>query len=187
MTDKKQIRKVLTLNSSTETGELQENQEVETFLLEKSQELGDKVFLLVYKYHQVVIGKINNGSLQIENPDELTIEYLKELRMFSTAGELYLWNQGCKFKYRLRLDNRGDSAEIYDEEHLMWGTGLLDDKQTVVETSRGPQVRFSFPLDEISTPLKYQVRNYLDYDDNGQIRFYDARLVGFVDANGKEL
>lgn len=188
MVEKKELNKVLLLNSMAETGELEENIEVASFLLEKSQQLGDQIYLIVYKHHEVLIGSIENRTLNLTRPEELTPEYLKELRMFSKDGELYLWNQGGKFKYRLRLDNQGEQSDIYDEEHFMWGTNLLDeDEYTVVEPNRGMRLSFPFFINDKKLPLKYHVRNYLDYDENGQIQFYDARLVNFLDSKGKEL
>ena len=36
-------------------------------------------------------------------------------------------------------------------------------------------------------PIKYKVRNYFIYDENGLIKFYDARLVEFVNKEGEAL
>ena len=32
--------------------------------------------------------------------------------------------------------------------------------------------------------MKYKVRNYFDFDEDGMIKFYDARLVKILNNNG---
>lgn len=176
-----------TIKSSAENGS--GNTDVCSFILEKIKDkLNGKIYLLAYKHHEVQIGMIENGQIRIERQQELTRDYLKELRVFSQNGELYIWKQKQELKYRLRLDNAGEATEhIYDEDHFMWGNKIQDDRRTVYEEHRGMKFKMPFDISDSQLPLKYTARNYYDYDNNGLIRFFDARLVCFLDKNGKEL
>ena len=187
MDQEKKWNKVNRVNTRQENGEMNKN--IGDFLIEKSKQIGDKPFLLVYKHHEVLLGQVKDKSIHLEQEDQLTVEYLKELRMFSKTGELYIWNQKGKFNYRLRIDeDEAGNDHIYEEAHYMWGNEPDDnDKNTALEPNRGMRLKFPFSLQNKKLPLKYVVRNYLDFDHNGQIQFYDARLVKFLDADGEEL
>ncbi len=151
--------------------------------------LNGNIYALIYKHHKVQIGIIQGSNIEIERKEELTPEFLKELRVFSQNGELYVWKQGREFKYRLRIDgeNKGKEEKVYEQEYFMWGNGLKKDGCTIYERNRGMELKFPFHVEKKQLPLKYRVRNYYDYDKNGLIRFKDARLVCFLDNNGEEL
>ena len=187
MDQEKRWNKVNRVKTRQENGEMNKN--IGDFLIEKSKQIGDKPFLLVYKHHEVLLGQVKENEIQLECKKQLTVEYLKELRMFSETGELYIWNQKGKFNYRLRIDEDESGIDhIYEESHYMWGNEPDENnKNTALEPNRGMRLKFPFSLQNKKLPLKYLVRNYFDYDDNGQIRFYDARLVKFLDAAGEEL
>ncbi len=141
------------------------------------------IYLLVYKHHEIQFGKIENGHIVLDRLAELTPEYLKELRVFSEQGELHIWKQQQQFKYRLRVDGEGKEVNVYEETHLMWGLEKENDT-TIFEPNRGMRLTLPFSVNDAKLPLKYTVRNYFEYDDNGLIRFNDARLVTFLDFNG---
>lgn len=171
--------------SLSETGTV--NTDICGFILEKSAEkLRGKVWLLAYKHHEIQIGMIEDWQIKAERADELTPEYLRELRVFSKNGELYIWKQHQELKYRLRTDGEGQTEKIYEEDHFMWGNAKKDD-HTISEKGRGMEFRFPADIAENRLPLKYKVRNYYDYDENGLIQFRDARLVSFSDKNGEEV
>lgn len=165
-----------------ETGVVPAENDLSTFILEKTKDLGSLINLLVFKHNEVQIGLILNGAMQIDRPNELTAGLLKELRAFSDAGELYIWNQGGKLKCRLRIDN-GEDKELlqYEEEHYMWGTKV--DGVAILEENRGMKYTMPFPPAQVKKPLKYRVRNYYTFDDLGLIRFVDARLVRFINGD----
>lgn len=150
------------------------------------QKIGDylkpPIYLLVYKHHEIQIGMIDNGQIVLERQEELTRDYLKELRVFSEQGELHIWKQQGQFKYRLRVDGEGDQVNVYEETHLMWGLEK-DNDRTISEPNRGMRLTLPLPFNvkDAVLPLRYTVRNYFDYDDNGLIRFNDARLVRISD------
>ncbi len=175
-----------TMQSFVETGVV--NTDVSGFVLEKTAEkLRGKIYLLMYKHHEVQIGMIKDGQIEIERADELTSEFLKELRVFSENGELYIWKQNQELKYRLRTDDEGnDTFKIYEEEHFMWGNAKKDE-YTIHEKNRGMEFKFPFHIDEKQLPLKYTVQNYYNYDENGLIQFKDARLVCFLHKDGEKV
>jgi len=184
MGNNQQLHKVEEIISWEETGDVTPN--LVEFLEETSLRMTGKVFILVHKHHEVLIGEIRDGKIAVKNPEQLTPEYLQEIRMFTRSGELYIWNCGGQLKYRLRLDEQGDRTHRYDEDHFMWGQ-KKDNDNTVTEPNRGMRLSFPFPFTEEDCPLKYRVRNYLEFDDHGQLRFYDARLITFLNKEGKEM
>ncbi len=164
------------------------NTELSGFILEIAERLVGKIYLLVYKHHEIQIGIIENREIRIERKEELTRDYLKELRVFSINGEFYIWKQKQELKYRLRIDDEGDKTEkIYEEDHFMWGNSLENDRNTIYEQNQGMELNLPFEVSCDQLPLKYRVRNYYDYDKNGLIQFKDARLVCFLDKDGEEI
>lgn len=184
MENNQQLNKVAEIYSRSETGDV--TQDVGKFLEETSLRLAGKIYLLVHKHHEVLIGEIRDGKIAVKNPDQLTPAFLQEIRMFTRSGELYIWNHGGQLKYRLRLDEQGDITHRYDEDHFMWGQ-KKDNDNTVTEPNRGMRLSFPFPFTEGDCPLKYRVRNYLEFDEHGHIKFYDARLITFLNQEGKEM
>lgn len=175
------------IRSSVETGTVETD--LNKFILDKVKQLSDQFYLLVYKHHEVQIGTISNGEIKIDREDELKPELIKELRVFSKNSELYIWMQDMDIiKYRLRIDdeNKGKEVAIYEEKHLMWGNRIENDDVTVYEKNRGMRFKFPFPVLQKQLPLKYQVKNYISFDKSGLIQFDDARLVSFLDCDGKE-
>ena len=153
------------------------------------------IWLLVHNHHNVQIGLRQNGKFLSGGKEaELNPDYLKELRVFSENGELYIWKQQGELYYRLRIDNgkKGEPVNVYPETHLMWGNKVDEhDPQRIYEENRGMTFHFPLPIDDQERlPLQYEVYNYyrFDYDEKtqegtGLIQFYDARLVGFFDNN----
>jgi len=42
--------------------------------------------------------------------------------MFSEKGELHFWKYNGEFFWRLRVDGEGDDCEVYEDDHILWGT-----------------------------------------------------------------
>jgi CRISPR-associated protein (TIGR03984 family) len=187
MVNNEQLNKVKPIKSWVETGNVKTN--VMEFLEETSAKMSGSIFILAHKHHEVLIGTVRDQKVDIANPGQLCTDYLQEMRMFSPPGELYIWNHRGQLKYRLRIDEQGEETNKYDEVHFMWGKKMdeKDDHNTIIEPNRGMRLTFPCALAEKDCPLKYHVRNYLDFDDYGHIRFYDARLITFLKEDGKEL
>lgn len=144
--------------------------------IKKSAEtIGSDSYWILYCYDKVWIGK---GSENLIN--EMNHSLLKEFRLFSPKGELHLWKYGDEFRWRLRVDDEREDANIHIEEHYIWDRENRGELKNIeLESNR----HNSIP--SVSFPMKYQVYNYFDYDDNGLIKFYDARLVNFVNGEGE--
>lgn len=164
----------------------EEGKDLKKFLLVKCEEkLGGNCLLIVFKYNQVYIGSIVNNEINVLEDKQFTLDYVTEIRMFSVSGELHLWKYGDVFKWRLRIDEEvaGD-INIYEETHIMWGTEVNDEKKNeLIEEHRGMKIRFPRDINDEPLPIQYKVRNYFNFDDDGMIKFYDARLVQIFNYN----
>lgn len=170
------------ISSSVNRGKITENTDLSTFIIEKTKELGSLIYLLVFKHNEVQIGLIRDGNMKLDRQEELAPSMIKELRAFSSVGELYIWSQGEELKYRLRIDgNDGEKLHSYEEEHYMWGTHVQ--RTFVIEENRGMKYTMPFPAAHLKMPLKYTVKNYYTFDELGLIQFQDARLVQFLNCS----
>ena len=107
---------------------------------------------------------------------------------FNECFELYIWRYGKDFCYRIREDGRGEPVNIYEEEHIVWGTGVENDAGGIrLIEDRVTPIKFPYRIKKGDLPIKYRIRNYFDFDRDGLIRFYDARLVEFIDRKGEKL
>lgn len=153
------------------------------------------VWLLAYLHHIVRIGLWQDGKLLFDGIEtDVDPNHLKEMRVFSENGELYIWKQDTEFRFRLRLDNdsAGKEVHVYQETHYMWGNSSDAQKPGwVSEGNRGMAFHFPVPVTQEQLPLRYEVCNYYNFDDEitpdgtGQIQFYDARLLNFLDGAGQ--
>jgi CRISPR-associated protein (TIGR03984 family) len=186
------IKSSLVLPTDREKAEFSSG-ELFTFLENKAKELGkeNRVFLLVYKYNEVRIEEIKNHTLSPEQEKTLGPGYLRELRMFSQIGEFYTWKHEETFRYRLRIDENEtkDEPNIYEETPFMWGQNVKKKNNCCIayEKDRGMEIPLPFEVNAEQLPLRYLVRNYFNYDEHGQIHFYDARLVKFLNQKGEEI
>ncbi|KKN48319.1 hypothetical protein LCGC14_0654110 [marine sediment metagenome] len=178
------IRKI---KSVERKGKYDESIDFKQFLIEKAnEELDGNCLLLVYKYNQVYIGSIIKDNLNVLGDDQFELKYITEIRMFSESGELHLWKYGDDFKWRLRIDEEEEGeVHIYEEKHVIWGTKVNNENpDELVEEHRGMRIQFPQEIINETLPLKYEVRNYFNFDDDGMIKFYDARLVRIINSNG---
>lgn len=114
---------------------------------------------------------------------------LQQARFFGPSAELLLWRgpQG-QWQRTLRRDDRGNTVDIIDEQHLLWGNRLLNKQSVqngfvqVVEGAQGivhaPPLSNKIPSDTQRAAL--QIRHYLDQDDTGVVRICASRLVRVV-------
>ena len=66
----------------------------------------------------------------------------------------------------------------------MWGTSVNDvNKCELEEEHRGIIIRFPFEIIDEPLPIQYKVRNYYNFDNDGMMTFYDARLVNIINNN----
>lgn len=114
---------------------------------------------------------------------------LLELRAFDGQGEIHLVSFEDRLVGRVRLDGEGSLATVYDEDHVLWGTRLVEREGTAeLLEDRGTRVRLY--LDALpgfvdgSSVATIRVRNYLVDDDEADsesgdtpFAFYDWRLA----------
>jgi CRISPR-associated protein (TIGR03984 family) len=117
---------------------------------------------------------------------ELGDDFL-ELRAFDQDGELHLIRDGT-LKGRIRTDSDGGLVDVFDEEHLLWGS--FEDTQPdkngtyILTETRG--TRIAIPQQCLAEAGEIQegkrvtltVRNYVT-DKNAPFGFTDYRFVGF--------
>lgn len=128
-------------------------------------------------------------------------EGLLELRAFDEGGELHVVMDGCGGLVggRVRRDGAGEEAEVFDEEHVLWGTGI-DESPSNTETAvlvedRGTRVCLPREVLGESLPggkrVTLRVRNYLAEEKSDSetgdttFAFEDWRLVGFQLRDGE--
>ena len=155
--------------------------------------LGDRFLTLVHMSDRVFFSSEKKGDLSAPLR-ALSIESLRELRAFNESGELRLWKSGGDIGWRLRIDDGSENANIYDEEHVLWGDKIAGESAEGLilrESGRG----FSFrvppfgrtPSLPLTLPLKLLVRNYYDFEEDGLLHFFDARLVSLKDQDGRDV
>jgi CRISPR-associated protein (TIGR03984 family) len=170
--------------------------EMRKLLVDKSAKLlvaptNTETYVLIHAVHAVRFG-LRTGSGLDESVDEvLDPALLQEVRIFNESGELHLWRTDKGFAWRTLQD--GTSVEDSDETHFrsdytyfLWGNHLGSDGHTLADRDRGMQITLPI-VGEADTPAHatYTVRNYLGYDDSGQVQLLNARLVSLAIKKGR--
>jgi len=178
------------LKRGTLTGDLR------SFLTgEETTELGERFLVLVHTNDRVFFSLERAGELS-ESLKVLSADSLKEFRAFSESGELHIWKDCSGIGWRLRIDEPSESGNTIDDVQFLWGNTIAcesDEGLILKESGRGFSFRVPFferpPSfkSESSLPLKLLVRNYFDFDEDGLLRFFDARLVSLKDKEGREV
>lgn len=141
-------------------------------------------FIICWLFNRVVFGLIKD-ELVFER-DSFSKSDLLELRAFNEKEELYLWkNQdGWKFRYIHDNDENGDKIEFFDAQQIMHGTVSKTVNNTFSEIYEQIGVKYTVPQvflggNELSsrTRLILLTRNYLGYNEIGQIGIEDSRIV----------
>ncbi len=170
-------------------------------------------FLIIYKFHEVIIIKLDFNETAKKIGNHLKPRFLREFRLFSEDSELYLWrdyktydrnNEGYKdqFSWRYIKDqgitegNISKTTNIFEEHHIMWGTNVESDgvhKISLKEPERKINIQIYHPdinlIKKSELPVMYCIRNYFKFnngdesEDIGLIKFFDARLVHLCKTN----
>ena len=163
--------------------EIKTVQELEASLITTAKTLGEDrpVFLISQSYNAVQVGAVLNGCLKITAP--IDPQYLIDLRLFCSQGELHIWRIDNGLRHRVRIDS-GDGQPnmwIKDEYHGMWGTEVEPDRDgwMLIEKRIKP-IWVPFKAEPYMT---YKVRNYFDFDEDGLACCRDARLCEFFYKN----
>ncbi len=172
------------IRSQTETGIVVKG--LGDFIVEQLERLGRKAEFVLYTHNEVVIGKVLDKQLFPQK--DFGEIYFKEIRIFNKKAELHIWRYNGNFNYRIRIDGESELENIYEEEHIVWGTDIEEKENgALLKEERGTNIEIPYKIKKEDLPIKYKVRNYFTYDENGLIKFYDARLVEFVNKEGEAL
>lgn len=144
----------------------------------------DKHYFVAWLQNAVRIGIWTpEGGFQAADGQPVDGSMLFSVRIFNASEELHFFKYQGKSLSRLKKDT--ENEPIYIQEPFLWGSKL--DGRAVYEPSRGMRLELPFQVTEQQLPLRYRVINHYEFDDNGQLRFTDARLSHFLDRDGNEL
>jgi CRISPR-associated protein (TIGR03984 family) len=160
------------------------------FLAEECTELGESVFVLIHTSDSVILSEARSG-IPLCGLENIKFSTLNDLRAFNEKGELRIWKWNGKLKWRLRQDECGDEeVNKHDELHFLWGTQVercSGEGYILHEKGRGCAIHVPWNVPEKKLPLRMRVRNYYEFEDDGLLRFYDARIVTLEYSEGGAL
>lgn len=147
-------------------------------------------YMLIHADDGVIWGRLDKNGLRLssdvapEVSPPLRDLTLQQCRLFGEGGELFLWRTDDGWTARSIRDEDGNSDEYFDEDQVLWGTGVenIEDGFTVVFEGQGlkhavPIVAAPELFGRNKRPLRLKVRHYLVYDDAGVARIALSRLV----------
>jgi len=160
----------------------------------------EKAYVVAWLDDQVVIRTLAQGDIlfdlnetQLDQTNRIHPKYLRQMRIFTKAKELYVYQSGGKIQNRLReddFDGRGTMAVV--AEQILFGTKVektnTENVTTTITEDRGTTL--TLPFINISVDAKKQrvalkTLNYIDcHKSTHQANYVDCRFVGFTN-NGK--
>lgn len=184
-----------TLSTSPVTEEFLDDKALHNWLNEqaKTHQLN---YLLAHADDGVIWGRFDEGQLTTAEQAFRKSEYdfptlrlltLQQCRVFGRSGEVLLWRTDEKWRSRLVQEN--DTAEIIPEHQILWGTQKERESDGFTLMSDGQQgLRHAVPLlgitfdknKKLHRPLRLSVYHYIDYDDSGLARISLSRLVNLT-------
>lgn len=138
-----------------------------------------KNMLMDYSY--VLLIKTDKVELVLPSSD-IDLGNVKELRAFDENKELHLVKQGSSFTGRVRIDNQGESCEIYDELQLMWGKSInCENGMTELYEDRGIRIQLPVEIRE-NQRVAVKIRSYISSE---RFEFVDFRIAGIENNLGE--
>ena len=160
--------------------------------LEKEADTHGLRWLLAHVYDGVIWGEKRKDGLHLSTfllkPD-LRVSTLQMARLFGETGELLVWRTDNGWQTRLVKDNEGADKECYDDFQLLWGTDVEKNQDGFVLLRHGSEgLRHAPPFISKDDKLRLQlnVRNYINYDVDGQAYVEFSRLISIEAFNEKE-
>jgi CRISPR-associated protein (TIGR03984 family) len=168
---------------------------LEKWLEEKAKEY-QLIYLLAHAEDGVIWGKYAGDRLKTSGmvfpavSPKLNLKTLQQCRIFSQAGEIFLWKSNKSWKARIIQDN--EEREHIEESQILWGTKIAEpiaesEKDGFTLLADGSQgLKHAVPLTGLSgylhgdnyRPIRLVVRHYIKYDENtGIARISCIRLV----------
>lgn len=144
-------------------------------------------YAIAYLDYKVLIGRINNGSLDFYINENIEEKFIQRLRLFNEHRELFIWRTEEGLKGRLRIDEQGEEIYVIDARQVLWGTNKkeLGNGWTKLFEERGTELILPFDgisLDNKKNRIFLKTRNYIDfYPETFQATYVDCRFTGFAD------
>ncbi len=142
-----------------------------------------QAWILVYSHRKIILEKMNRRSPET---GRLTLNEVGSVLIFSADDEFKLWVSRGQVGCRLWSACRREDEHEYEEKMLLWGT-RVENGTSLVEDGRGCRINFPGSISAFKLPLHLVVKNYYNFDENGLIRFYDARLTAIRDNDNSEV
>ena len=90
---------------------------IEKVISEAPNLLKNEVWTLIYKFDEVILKKYDGNSEELSN---ITLDDIKEARIFNKQDELKIWRYQGDIKFRLfSAAKKDDYEEPYQEEMLL--------------------------------------------------------------------
>ncbi|MHA1757890.1 MAG: type III-D CRISPR-associated protein Csx19 [Promethearchaeota archaeon] len=185
-----EIYEIKNITSNEEKGSLERNfYEIENLIVSNL----DNGSIVCWQNYQLLFGKILNGKLNfIKNINTNFDKHLIKLRAFNNQKEILIWKQLDKFKYRIRIDdNGGKNQEYIDANQIIFGTRTKSLNNGFSEVIEDRGTRLIIPSDWLQNKqlgsnnrLILKTRNYLDYNNLGQISIIDCRFLEITVMEG---
>lgn len=102
---------------------------------------------------------------------------LQQIRLFGKDAEVFVWRSNGIWAGRAIADGAGDKREYFDETQLLWGAKDDEEKNGFALMRDGGQGLRHTPPVKTAIKGKLQMRNYLDYDQDGRVKIIASRLV----------
>ncbi|MCL6448962.1 MAG: TIGR03984 family CRISPR-associated protein [Armatimonadetes bacterium] len=164
------------------------------------QNTGVKAWLLVHADDGIIWGEIRGGQLITAREifgekaaPLLRAQTIQQARLFGPEAEIRVWREENSFRACRIEDEPGGKMESFDEDHFLWGTKCLEQRNgftRVAEGARGfvqavplvvPDEAFDAEASALRHghhPLRLGVRHYIEYDPDGQAYISLSRLTG---------
>lgn len=146
--------------------------------------------LMVWAMQAVSAGHWDGSRLIFAN-EEIKINDILEIRVFTLDSELHLKRADERFTGRYVKDLDGDDTQVVDSFSRLWGEqrdeGELDGYLHLIDDSR--KIRLTVPYDGPREQNRYfglVTRNYIGYEkETGLAGYVDMRFISINPAKGE--
>ncbi len=150
-------------------------------------------YLLAHADDGVIWGQVDDSGLRTSHgiapaSPPLRAITLQQARLFSGAGELFVWRSDQGWRARLVTDATGNSNNVIDEDQILWGDTIESTRDGFTLLREGSQgMRHAIPIMITAEQLKHykarlRVRHYITENDDGEARITLSRLVEVLSA-----
>lgn len=155
---------------------------------------GERAWLLGFADDGLFWGLLQNQTLTLSNEvfegysAALTPITVQRLFIFNEQGETRLWKIGISSFCAAKIEDPRGPLDIEDADLILWGTEIFHKTQrgfTLLQDGaqglrHAPPLELTgsdFAPDQMRRPVRLTVRQYVDYDEDGQAFVSASRLV----------